>query len=337
MKIGAIDLDKRPLLIAEIGNNHEGNADVAFKLAEAAMEAGADAVKVQIIEPARLVNRSEEQRIAQLTRYRLPRDVFLRMAERVRAKGGLFMASVFDCDSLTQWASELDAIKIASGDLDFDPLLQVAARSGKPIVLSTGMSNLEEIARAAAIVAKELPKGVALTDRLAVLHCVSLYPTPLEQTNLAAMTTLRDRLGVTIGYSDHTLGIVSALVALGLGARIIEKHFSLDKNYSAFRDHALSAEPAEFAELAKAFKAYAPMLGTGLRDGELPDAATRAAARRGIVTSRDIAAGEMLTADDLDYVRPAKGFPPSAAREVIGRRVHAALKAHHVITPEDLA
>lgn len=337
MKIGSIDLDKRPLLIAEIGNNHEGNAEVALKLADAAMDAGADAVKVQIIDPVRLVNRSEEQRIAQLTRYRLPREVFLEMGKRIRAKGGLFMASVFDCDQLALWAGDLDAIKIASGDLDFDPLLQVAARSGKPIVLSTGMSTLDEIARAAELVARNLSAGVALADRLAVLHCVSLYPTPLDQTNLAAMATLRAKLGVTVGYSDHTLGIGSALVALGLGARIVEKHFTLDKNYSAFRDHALSAEPAEFAELAKSFKAHAAMLGTGLRDGDLPDAATRAAARRGIVTARDIAAGETLTAADLDYVRPAKGLPPSSAEEVIGRRARAALKAHHVITAEDLA
>lgn len=337
MKIGDIDLEKRPLLIAEIGNNHEGNADVALRLAEAAMEAGADAVKVQIIEPARLVNRSEEQRIAQLTRYRLPREVFLEMAARVRAKGGLFMASVFDCDSLTQWAPHLDAIKIASGDLDFDPLLQIAALSGKPIVLSTGMSSLDEIARSARVIADALPAGAKLVDSLALLHCVSLYPTPLDQTNLAAMAILRDKLGLTVGYSDHTLGIASALVALGLGSRIVEKHFTLDKNYSSFRDHALSAEPAEFVQLAAAFKNHAAMLGSGRRDGNLPDAATRAAARRGIVTARDIAAGATLTADDLDYVRPAKGFPPSAAHEVIGRRVRAALKAHHVITAEDLA
>lgn len=337
MKIGKIDLDRRPLLIAEIGNNHEGNPDVAFKLVDAAMEAGADAVKVQIIDPIRLVNRSEEQRIAQLTRYRLPRDVFREIGRRIRSKGGLFMASVFDCDSLRQWAPELDAIKVASGDLDFDPLLQVAARSGKPIVLSTGMSTLEEIARAADVVTKELPAGVAVADRLAVLHCVSLYPTPLEQTNLAAMKTLRDRLGVTIGYSDHTLGIVSALVALGRGARIVEKHFTLDKNYSAFRDHALSAEPAEFAKLAKAFRVYAEMVGSGLRNRDLPDAATRVAARRGIVTAREIASGEVIGAADLDYVRPAKGFSPSEADKIVGRRARTALKAHHVITAEDLA
>lgn len=337
MKIGSIDLATRPLLIAEIGNNHEGDADAAFSLADAAMDAGADAVKVQIIDPVRLVNRAEQQRIAQLMRYRLPRDVFLEMAERVRARGGHFMASVFDCDSLTQWATDLDAIKIASGDLDFDLLLNMAGRSGKPILLSTGMSTMDEIARAVRVVAAALPDGVKVADRLAVLHCVSLYPTPLDKTNLAAMTRLRDALGVTVGYSDHTLGNTSALVALGLGARIVEKHFTLDKNYSSFRDHALSADAAEFAQLAEAFKMHAGMLGDGARDGDLPDAATRAVARRGIVTARDVAEGEVFGAADLDYVRPAKGFPPSAADQIIGRRARTALKAHHIITVEDLA
>lgn len=198
------------------------------------------------------------------------------------------------------------------------------------------MSTLEEIERTVKAIQVALPEGAALTDHLALLHCVSLYPTPLDKANLAAMATLRNRFGVTVGYSDHTLGIASALVALGLGARVVEKHFTLDKNYSAFRDHALSAEPAELAALAEAFKVHAEMLGDGGREGDLPDAATRAAARRGIVTAREIAAGETIGAADLDYVRPAKGFPPSAAGQVIGRKARAALQAHHIITAEDL-
>lgn len=337
MKIGAVDLEMRPLLIAEIGNNHEGDPDVAFELAEAALDAGADAVKVQIIDPVRLVNRSEGERIAQLTRFHLSVGVFLEMGERVRARGGLFIASVFDCDTLSEMANDLDAIKIASGDLDFDPLLRIAARAGKPVILSTGMSTLDEIERAVGIVAENLSENVAVVDRLVVLHCVSLYPTPLARANLAAMASLHKRLGVTVGYSDHTLGIASALVALGLGARVVEKHFTLDKNRSSFRDHALSAEPSELSELAEACRAFPEMVGTGRRNGDLPDAATRMAARRAIVTAREISAGEILTAADLDYVRPAKGFPPSSAAEIIGRRARTDLKTHHVISAEDLA
>jgi N,N'-diacetyllegionaminate synthase len=337
MKIGSFDLANRPFLIAEIGNNHEGNPDLALKLVDAAVEAGADAVKVQLINPVRLVNRSEQQRIAQLSRFRLEREVFLEMARRVRARGALFMASAFDCDTLREWVGDLDAVKIASGDLDFDPMLQVAAKSGKPVMLSTGMSTLPEIERAVGVFSAALPAGVAAEDRLAVLHCVSLYPTPLELANLSAIAELRDRLGVTIGYSDHTLGVVAATMALGLGARVIEKHFTLDKAYSEFRDHALSAEPAEFAILAQAVRAYPDMVGRGFVDGELADAATRAVARRGIVAARVIAAGAIITADDLDYVRPATGFSPSAAADVIGRRARHPLAVHQVIREEDLA
>lgn len=337
MKIGGFDLAQRPFLIAEIGNNHEGNAELAIKLADAAVEAGADAVKVQLINPSRLVNRSEQQRIAQLSRFRLDRSVFLELGKRVHARGALFMASAFDCDTLAEWADDLDAIKIASGDLDFDPMLQLAASSGKPVVLSTGMSRFPEIERAVGVFSAALPASVTAKERLALLHCVSLYPTPLEAANLAAMVQLRDKLGLTTGYSDHTLGLTAATMALGLGARVIEKHFTLDKAYSDFRDHALSAEPAEFALLARAVRQYPDIMGRGFTDGELADAATRAAARRGIVAAREVAAGTTITAADLDYVRPAIGFPPSAASLVIGRRARRALEVHHVIREEDLA
>lgn len=336
MKIASLDLDSGRGLIAEIGNNHEGNPEVALKLADAAVDAGAHLVKVQIIDPHRLVNRSEENRIAQLTSFKLGREVFLEMARRVRARGALFMASVFDCESLVEWAPELDAIKIASGDLNFDQLLVTAARTGKPIVLSTGMSTYDEIARAVGVIKAELPKGVPVSDRLALLHCMSLYPTALEQVNLSAMVALRERLGLTVGYSDHSLGLDAALMSLALGARIVEKHFTLDRNYSAFRDHSLSSEPEEFSRLAKIVNSADAMMGRGFRDEERVDSATRKAARRCIVTKRPIDAGAQLTADDLDYIRPATGYAPSDAHAIIGRRAVTALPAHHVLRGDDL-
>jgi sialic acid synthase SpsE len=216
-------------------------------------------------------------------------------------------------------------------------MLQLAAKSRKPVVLSTGMSTLPEIERAVGVFSAALPAGVAVGDRLAVLHCVSLYPTPLVLANLSAIAELRDRLGLTIGYSDHTLGVTAATMALGLGARVLEKHFTLDKAYSEFRDHALSVEPAEFALLAEAIRSYRNILGRGFTDGELADAATRAVARRGIVAAREIAAGATITVADLDYVRPAIGFPPSAAEQVVGRRARNPLAVHQVIRAEDLA
>ncbi len=336
MKIASLDLDSERGLIAEIGNNHEGNPEAALKLADAAVDSGADLVKVQIIEPHRLVNRAEEKRIAQLTSFKLDRDVFLEMARRVRARGAMFMASVFDCESLIEWAPQLDAIKIASGDLNFDQLLVTAARTGKPIVLSTGMSTYDEIARAVGVIKAELPKDVPVSDRLVLLHCVSLYPAGLEQVNLSAMVELRERLGLTVGYSDHTLGLDAALMSLALGARVVEKHFTLDRNYSAFRDHSLSSEPMEFFRLAEALNSADAMMGKGFSDEERVDSATRKAARRCIVTKRAIDAGAQLTADDLDYIRPATGFSPADAHKIIGRRAVTSLPAHHVLHGDDL-
>ncbi len=336
MIIGDYDTTRRPLLIAELGNNHEGDPQFAFELADAAVEAGADAVKVQIIDPLRLVNASQSERIAQLTRFRLGPDVFREIARRVRRRGRLFFASVFDCHTLAEMGDELDAVKIASGDLNFDPLLRTAAAVARPVVLSTGLARMDEIVRAVRVIADALPPSRALAQHLAVLHCVSLYPTSLEQANLRAIPTIAARLGLTVGYSDHTLGTEAALVAVALGARIIEKHFTLDKARSSFRDHALSAEPEELARLARAIHALDAMLGSGARDEAVEDAAARTAARRSIVAARPLDRGATLEAEDLDYVRPAGGLPPPDAALLLGRRLRRPVARHELILQSDV-
>jgi len=335
MLIGAFDLALRPLLIAEIGNNHEGDPQHAVELTEAAIEAGADAVKIQIIEPSKLVNIAEVARIAQLSRFRLAPDVLADMASRVRRRGRLFMASVFDCATLKVVQDGLDAIKIASGDLNFDPLLDVAARSGKPVVLSTGMARMDEIKHAVQVIAAGIGDDARVADRLAVLHCVSLYPTPLDQANLGAIPRLARALGVTVGYSDHTLGIDQAVLSLALGARIVEKHFTLDKARSSFRDHALSADPAEFQRLAQVVHAYNSIVGTGESDAERGDTSSRAIVRRSIVAARVLPVGAIIEENDLDFVRPANGLPPSEAKDLVGRRLTRSLLRHQVVHPSD--
>lgn len=334
MIVGPFDTGKQALLIAEIGNNHEGDAELARELASAALDAGAHVVKFQIIDPLQLVNRSQTERVAQLSRFRLPLETFVDIAEKVRARGGVFMASAFDTGSLASIAPALDAIKIASGDLDFDALLEHAARLGKPIVLSTGMSTLDEIRRAIRVISAALPADTVVADRLAVLHCVSLYPAAPEDANLAAIPRMAADLGVTIGYSDHTLGISASIVALALGARVIEKHFTLDKGRTTFRDHALSADPADFSALASVVRGIDAMLGKGERGSVQADGVTRTAARRSVVAARDLAAGAVLAESDLAYVRPAGGLPPTEARQLLGRRLRTPLAAHERIQLE---
>ena len=336
MKIGSMDLDREVLLIAEIGNNHEGNPEDAVALAEAAINSGAQAVKVQVIDPRRLVAASQTERIRQLDGYRLSMEQFGAVATRVREMGGLFMASAFDVDSLRAVAPLLDGVKIASGDLDFHDLVRVGASLDLPMVMSTGMATLQEVGAAVQAAREGLPSGAVLAERLALLHCVSLYPTPPESANLAGMATLREAFGLTVGYSDHTLGIEVAAMSIALGARVIEKHFTLDKAHSAFRDHALSADPQDMKRLAHLVRHASHVLGDGRKDEGVADRESAKAARRSIVAARALPAGHTLTLADLEFLRPGTGLSPALAPQVTGRKLRLSVPAQGPIRLEDL-
>lgn len=336
MRIGGCDTDREIVLIAEIGNNHEGDPVIARRMVEEAACAGAQAVKVQIIDPERLVHCSQTQRIAQLRRFRLPESVVFELAGLARSLGLIFVASVFDLDSLAKFVHVLDAVKIASGDLDFHPLLRAAAGTGKPVILSTGMSEMEEIRAAVKVLVAALPSGRSAEQSLALLHCVSLYPAPLAEANIGFVRTLRKTFGLTTGYSDHTLGLEAACAAMTVGARILEKHFTLDKNRSTFRDHALSADPAELQRLASLGRGFAALVGDGTKHLCSAEVEMARLARRSVVAARDLPAGTTLTADCLDFIRPRAGLSPATAESLIGRKTRAALQRHETILWEHL-
>ena len=336
MKIGALDLRRGPALIAEIGNNHEGSPDAARALAERALDCGAQIVKFQLIEPEGLVSADQAERVKQLARFKLPIAVYEDIARRVRARGGVFMASAFDLDTFAAILPALDAVKIASGDLNFDALLVAASRSGKPVVLSTGMATLAEIQHAVDTFRAALPGGALLEERLALLHCVSLYPTRPEQANLLGIETLRRRFGLVTGYSDHVLGIDVAAMALGMGAQLIEKHFTLDKKTSAFRDHALAADPGDLERLAALVRGARAILGDGAKDEKIADRESALAVRRSAVAARNLEDGAVLGASDISFVRPGGGVPPTRAGELVGKRLRRALRRHEPIRLEDV-
>jgi N-acetylneuraminate synthase/N,N'-diacetyllegionaminate synthase len=335
MNISGRNLVRERILIAEIGNNHEGDAKLALELVHAAVDCGVDAVKVQVIDPERLVNISQTGRVEQLNRFQLTLETYEEMADIARSKDALFMASALDLDSLGRIAPLLDAVKIASGDLDFHPLLMKASFLRKPIILSTGMSNLGEIKTAVDVIARCL-KTVPLTDWLALLHCVSLYPAPMTMANLRAIRTLHDSFGLTVGYSDHTLGIESAVASLAMGARMIEKHFTLDKARSTFRDHALSSDPDEMHRLADVVHHYDDMLGSGDKTLSKAELEMAVAARRSIVAARDLPAGTILKEEDLDCVRPRIGLVPADLPSLMGKRLLLPLKRHDPIMKDQV-
>jgi len=336
MNIGNIDLSREVLVIAEIGNNHEGDFGRATEMIHAAAAAGAQAVKFQTIIPERLVAADQSARIAQLGRYAFSRDQFTDLAAIARSAGVMFLSTPFAIE-VVSWLDELvPAFKIASGDNNFRQLLAAVGATGKPILLSTGMADLAGIRSACQTIENSGQTGKARSD-IVLLHCVSAYPTPPEQANLLAIATLARETGRVVGYSDHTLGIAAATLAIALGARVVEKHFTLSKTQSDFRDHALSADPAELATLVQQVRLAQDILGSGEKTPRPAEAATTAAARRSIVARTALPAGHTLTTADLDWLRPGGGLQPGQENLLVGRRTLGAVAQGQMILPDMVA
>lgn len=334
MKIGALDTDTRVMIVAEIGNNHEGSIDAAEELIRRAAEAGVDAVKFQTIVPERLVASSETARIAQLARLCLPIDAFSRLAHVAHRAGVLFFSTPFDCASVVTLDPFVPVFKIASGDHTCIPLLRAVAATGKPIICSTGFGTLESIAAAKECIEAEW-EALGIQSDLAFLHCVASYPVSPEQANLRAITTLAGAFpSCTTGYSDHTIGTDAAVAAAAIGARIIEKHFTLDHYTSDFRDHQLSADTTELRELVTRVRAVDAMRGSGEKIPQPGEHAIAEASQRSLAAVRDLPEGHVLTSKDLTFLRPATGIPASAFDAVVGHALTRAVGAGAVLMPE---
>jgi N-acetylneuraminate synthase/N,N'-diacetyllegionaminate synthase len=335
MKIGEFDLDKDVLVVAEIGNNHEGSFPLAEEMIGLAARAGADAVKFQVIVPDRLVTIRDRARIQQLEKFRLSYEEFERLSKVAKREGVLFLATPFDVESARFLEPLVPAYKISSGDNDFYPLLDVIARTGKPVIMSTGLADMQQISGAKLFIEK-VWRECGIDQEMAILHCVTSYPTKLSEANLLTIKTLRERLGVTVGYSDHTIGIDAAVLSVALEARIIEKHFTLDKNYSDFRDHQLSAAPEEFARLVKRVGKTIAMLGDGAKCLQEGEKEIINKVRRSIVASRDLDKGTVLCWDDLAWVRPAGGLPIGCEGEIIDKALARCIQRGEMITVGDV-
>lgn len=329
MRIGRVDTAEHVAVIAEIGNNHEGDPGVALELVRAAAQAGAHAVKFQAIDPPRLVQPTETARLEQLGRFRLTPETFRELHDTARALGIGFVCTPFDLECIRWLEPLVDAFKIASADNDFAALIRAAAETGRPVIVSGGMTGIEGL-RAA----RDLVRGAGA--EFAALHCVSAYPTPPDDAALATIPALAGELEATVGYSDHTLGVDACVLAAALGARIIEKHFTLRHDFSDFRDHQLSAEPDELAELVRRVQEAEILVGTprtGLIGAE-QDVAR--AARRSIVAARDLPAGHTLSESDITWLRPGDGLPPGRESLLLGRRLTRDVSAGDPLLPQDV-
>jgi N,N'-diacetyllegionaminate synthase len=331
MKIGSFTLGERVLVVAEIGNNHEGDIAVAEQLVREAARAGANAVKFQTFQTAHFVRRSDRARFERMSRFELSPQGFARLRQLAHEEGLLFVSTPLDLPSAKTLANLVDAFKIASGDNTFYPLLDAVAATRRPVIVSTGVTD-DVLVRDIKSYLEERWEGDS--PGLAFLHCVSCYPAPAEQLHLRNIPALVAALGCPIGYSDHTLGNEACLAAVALGAQIIEKHFTLDKHFSDFRDHQLSAEPAEFAQLVASIRAVSSMLGGGVKGLRPCEESMAPAIRRSIVAAAAFEAGHRLGLQDLSWLRPAEGLAPGQEASVVGRVLRRSVEAGQVLTPD---
>lgn len=335
MLIGGRDVRQRVLIVAEIGNNHEGDFGRARELVRRAAAAGVDAVKFQTFRAERFVRPQDTARFAQLKAFELSFDQFAELGQDARRAGLAVLSTPLDLESADFLIPHVDAFKVASGDNNFFPLLDRLAATGRPIVLSGGLATSQQLWASIERIRGVWWRG-SVDPGLAVLHCVSAYPAPLEQANLGAIQRLRQELGVVVGYSDHTLGVEAAALSVAAGARIVEKHFTLDQRASTFRDHALSADPAEMSLLVQRIREIETLVGSGWKGVAACERENVRALRRAIVAARALCAGHLLGASDLLWQRPADGLPPGQEHVLLGGRLRVAVAAGQTLRPDML-
>lgn len=325
-------------IIAEAGDNHNGNLENALKLVDKAAEAGADCVKFQTFVTEEVISRLaemaeyqkqntgiEESQFDMVKKLELSFEDFRQIQAYCRTKGILFLSTPFDLPSIA-FLNDIGVpfFKIPSGEITNYPYLAAIGRTHKDVVLSTGMCTVEEIREAIAVL-EENGAG-----RMTLLHCNTEYPTPYEDVNLNAMETMRAVFGKEVGYSDHTLGIEVPVAAAALGAVIIEKHFTLDKDMEG-PDHKASLEPEELAAMIKAVRNIETALGSSEKKPSPSELKNLAAARKSIVARRNIRQGELLTEENLAVKRPGAGISPMRYPDVLGTRAVRDFKADQFI------
>ena len=337
MKIGNINTSKKVFIIAEIGNNHEGNFEIAKKMINKAASIGVDAVKFQTFLPEHFVSYEDKLRLNRLKDFQLSYKQFTELAKIAKKKGLIFFSTPLDIKSAKFLNTIQPVFKISSGDNNFYPLIDVVANFGKPMIVSTGVADISTINKAYNKIKKVWSIKKKSHQNLAFLHCVSSYPVPIEQANLASISYLKKLFPkVVIGYSDHTIGIKAALLSVVAGARIVEKHFTLDKKYSNFRDHQLSADPEEMRMMVNQIREAEKILGKEEKKPQNCEKAMNLLARRSIAVSKNISKGTKLTRSDLIWVRPGKGFSPGNEKKIVGKKILRNLQMGEIIKKSDL-
>ncbi|WP_143315071.1 N-acetylneuraminate synthase [Clostridium sp. HBUAS56017] len=320
-------MENEVFIIAEAGVNHNGDVNLAYKLIDAAVDAKVDAIKFQTFKASNIISKfadkaeyqkentgRDESQLQMVSKLELSFNEFEKLNRYCIKKGIIFLSTPFDEESINFLDSlDMNIFKVPSGEITNIPYLIKIGKLRKKVILSTGMSNIEEIELAVKIL-----KQYGAID-IAILHCNTEYPTPYCDVNLKAMFSIKEKFNTKVGYSDHTLGIEIPIAAVALGAEIIEKHFTLDKKMKG-PDHKASLEPNELAKMVKSIRRITEALGTGVKEPSKSEVKNKISARCSIVAKRSIKAGEIFTEDNLTVKRPGNGISPVNWFKVIGNK-----------------
>ena len=321
-------------IIAEAGVNHNGKLDLALQLVDAAQKVGADAIKFQTFKAKKLVTPSaqkagyqkastapDETQFEMLKKLELGSQDFVAISQHCQKQGIIFLSSPFDEESIDFLDSMgVPAFKIPSGEINNLPYLKAVGAKAKPVILSTGMSSMQDVEMAVQTLKSTGNAAIIL------LHCVSNYPADPADVNLRAMQTLRDTFGLPVGFSDHTMGIEIPLAAAALGACVIEKHVTLDRSLEG-PDHKASIEPDELSSMVQGIRKIEAALGDGIKSRRASEEEIAAVVRKSLVAKIDLPAGTVIRSEMIDARRPGSGLPPTMADAILGRTLGVPLKA----------
>jgi len=336
----------KTLIIAEAGVNHNGSLELAKQLIDAAADAGVDYVKFQTFKAEKLVSKSakkagyqarnindtDDSQFNMLKKLELDIDTHHLLIDYCKQKNIKFFSTAFDLESIDLLNSlGIDLFKIPSGEITNLPYLQKIGSLNKPVILSTGMATLAEIEAAVNVLEEAGTARKALT----ILHCNTEYPTPMHDVNLNAMLTIKEAFHVSVGYSDHTLGIEVPIAAVALGAVCIEKHFTLDRNMKG-PDHKASLEPNELKKMVSSIRNIEVALGDGIKRPSPSELKNKEVARKSIHTASDLPADHVIQMENLAIKRPGNGIPPSMINQIIGRKTRVELEADDLLKWENL-
>ncbi|MDT0554147.1 N-acetylneuraminate synthase [Urechidicola vernalis] len=334
-------MKNRVLIIAEAGVNHNGDINLAKKLIDAASEAGVDYVKFQTFNSKKLVsknaqkatyqkentNNKTESQLEMLQKLELSKEAHFELIKYCKSKKVKFLSTGFDLESI-EFLNDLniDLFKIPSGEITNLPYLRKIGGLGKPVIISTGMADMSEIEDAINVV---IEAGTNKKD-ISILHCNTEYPTPMEDVNLKAMLSIKKEFNVNVGYSDHTLGIEIPIAAAAMGAKVIEKHFTLDNNMEG-PDHKASLEPRDLESMVHGIRNIEEALGNGIKEPSKSEIKNKIVVRKSIVASTRINKGEILTESNIAVKRPGNGISPMLWDSIIGTKATMEYKEDELI------